>query len=393
MKFTKSQEKAINTIKQFINNPMDRVLCLSGSPGTGKSFIIKNALPSIIGKKWNYLITATTNKASSLLGGETVHSAFGITVRADYNTGKINYDYSRARDLQNTIIVIDEASMLDFELWNAIQDRAVMNCKFLLVGDKYQLPAVKGSADVFEHYDVIELTEVVRQKKADLLQEISRAKQGVIDNTINDICPCGSVKLFSYSDKKQIQDLLKTFTHEDKILTYTNNRAIEYSTALRALQGKSNDLQEGDDVMSRNYCETPNGGRNTSIHCEEELVISDIGDPREIELNGYKLSIREVNFVDKEGTYICAEDWQDYQRLVKQCAKDKDWKAYFFFKEKVLDLRTNEACTVHCSQGSTYNRVFIDLTDIKSCKAHSTKARLLYVALSRAKEEVYVYAE
>ena len=56
-----------------------------------------------------------------------------------------------------------------------------------------------------------------------------------------------------------------------------------------------------------------------------------------------------------------------------------------------MDIRSAEACTVHCSQGSTYDRVFIDLGDIMSCRQTSVKTRLLYVALSRAKKEAYIY--
>jgi ATP-dependent exoDNAse (exonuclease V) alpha subunit len=66
---------------------------------------------------------------------------------------------------------------------------------------------------------------------------------------------------------------------------------------------------------------------------------------------------------------------------------------YYFFREKMAELRDNNACTVHASQGSTYDRVYIDYKDIVKGKGQTVgnKARMLYVALSRAKEEIYIY--
>ena len=54
-------------------------------------------------------------------------------------------------------------------------------------------------------------------------------------------------------------------------------------------------------------------------------------------------------------------------------------------------LRLPHACTIHKSQGSTYENVYIDLDSFKACKDRETLARLLYVAVSRAKNHVYFH--
>ena len=61
----------------------------------------------------------------------------------------------------------------------------------------------------------------------------------------------------------------------------------------------------------------------------------------------------------------------------------------------MVDLRDFVACTVHESQGSTYNRVIIDFDDIVHGQGITvnTKTRMLYVALSRAKEEIFIYTK
>jgi ATP-dependent exoDNAse (exonuclease V) alpha subunit len=77
--------------------------------------------------------------------------------------------------------------------------------------------------------------------------------------------------------------------------------------------------------------------------------------------------------------------------ILKQLAKEKNWKDFFDVKEKVADLRPTYACTVHKSQGSTYDNVFIDLYSIGKNNKPNEVARLLYVAVTRASNNVYLY--
>ena len=74
--FTPSQERAIKEIKEFAESK-EQVLCLTGSPGTGKTFLI-NHLKNTIS---NSVVCATTNKASILLNAQTVHNLFKIRVK------------------------------------------------------------------------------------------------------------------------------------------------------------------------------------------------------------------------------------------------------------------------------------------------------------------------
>ena len=57
-------------------------------------------------------------------------------------------------------------------------------------------------------------------------------------------------------------------------------------------------------------------------------------------------------------------------------------------KNKFPDLRTRAAATVYKAQGSTHDSVFIDLDDIGKCRNDNLLARMLYVAISRARSQV-----
>lgn len=393
--FTKSQEEALEKIAQFIVDDEQIYFCLSGSPGTGKSFLIQEGIaPLIKDTKYTLQLTAMTNKAAGVIGGITIHKLLNLrmTIGSD---GVQRIDKLGACHRQNEFIIIDEASMMDKVLWDIIATHTT-DCKILLVGDKYQLPAVKLPVDVFEVFkdSSAELKEVVRQKDQDFLNIIGRAKLGVINKEFLDVIPtCDCIKKVTLVDKAQIKDLLKSFDAEkDKVLCYKNETVVSYNHGMRKLQGKTDTIITGDTVVARNYCELKVCNKTIStIGTETYHKITAISDPFVYSFDSYEIKLVSVNFNDVKGTWLCAYNWYQYNELLKLTAREKDWRNYWFLKEQILDIRTAEACTIHCSQGSTYDRVFIDMNDLRICKQIGVKTRLLYVALSRARNEVYIY--
>jgi ATP-dependent exoDNAse (exonuclease V) alpha subunit len=55
-----------------------------------------------------------------------------------------------------------------------------------------------------------------------------------------------------------------------------------------------------------------------------------------------------------------------------------------------IDLRAAYAQTINKSQGSTYDRVYIDLDDLRRCNSGDQIARMLYVGVSRARLQVFM---
>ena len=92
-----------------------------------------------------------------------------------------------------------------------------------------------------------------------------------------------------------------------------------------------------------------------------------------------------------EGSVIVPLHFSQAAALIKSYAKAKDWQTYFQLKDELCDFRPNHALTVHKSQGSTYENVFIDLSDVGKNKQASEIARLMYVAATRASKKLYLY--
>ena len=67
------------------------------------------------------------------------------------------------------------------------------------------------------------------------------------------------------------------------------------------------------------------------------------------------------------------------------------WRAFFKFREEAFaDLRPAHSSTIHRSQGSTYGHVFIDLGDVGKNRNRNEVLRLLYVALTRPRGDVFI---
>jgi len=90
------------------------------------------------------------------------------------------------------------------------------------------------------------------------------------------------------------------------------------------------------------------------------------------------------------GDFITYKDNSRLQADIAKAQADKDWPTYFRLKELYIDLRHAEALTIHKSQGSTFDTVFVDTTSLYTCRNPNERRRLLYVACSRARHTLYL---
>jgi len=178
-----NQKKAMNHILQGNN------VLITGSAGTGKSFIIHELVDFF--PKQSTFVTACTGVAASHFNGTTINYFAGIgkgDLSADYYAKKIlNNQDTLKRWRRCRLLVIDEVSMLDANLFNKLEEiaRKVRNprkcfggIQLVLCGDFFQLPPVWQSnvphiqrKFCFESFawekcelKIIELKQIFRQK-------------------------------------------------------------------------------------------------------------------------------------------------------------------------------------------------------------------------------------
>jgi hypothetical protein len=81
--------------------------------------------------------------------------------------------------------------------------------------------------------------------------------------------------------------------------------------------------------------------------------------------------------------------WRSYFKMMKSFATPKD----LYFDNRIIKKKTFDygyACSIHKSQGSSLNTVFVDMSNVMICKNLDELRQLQYVALSRTKSDVHL---
>ncbi|MBL7175228.1 MAG: ATP-dependent RecD-like DNA helicase [Desulfobacteraceae bacterium] len=152
----------------------NKVMIITGGPGTGKTTII-NAILKIFSRLGvKVLLAAPTGRAAKRMNETTGHEAKTIHRLLEYSIQKGGFQKNEEKPLDCHLLILDEASMIDtillYHLLKAIPPEAT----FILVGDVNQLPSV-GAGNVLKDIiassavPVVELNEIFRQAKESLI--------------------------------------------------------------------------------------------------------------------------------------------------------------------------------------------------------------------------------
>jgi len=415
-----SQNLACEAFQVFLKDSAQIEFLLSGFAGSGKSFLVtylvdlandEYKLLKLIAPKAappNFIYTATTNKATKVLSdmvnhpAKTIHSTLGLTVYNDYTTGKIRLvSKNECKNLNDSILIIDEASMINQELLQFIRAavKKHKNCKILYVGDSYQLPPVKeNNCPVFLTVNNISfLTDIQRQAQNSPIISFSQKYREILDNEHLPWpkIPINNKQIFHYTTGKQWKAaisaayLQKHDISELKILAWSNNRVRNYNNWLRKQLGYT-EPYEIDEKVICNSALTPHDrllAHTDSIHTIKAII------PETIHAQpGHRLTVKSHTNGDIFEVFQ-PSNWKIANQLKNAFAQDKDWHKYFEIKNSWADFRPVHAQTVHKSQGSTYTKVFIDIGDIAKNNKWYEVTRLMYVAITRASHEIHLFGK
>ena len=163
---------------------LDKVLVITGGPGTGKTTVIKAITNLYNNLGLQILLGAPTGRASKRLSEVTNHKATTIHRMLEYDWGSGGFLKDSSNPLTSDCIIIDESSMLDIYLTSSLLRAIPDNCTVIMVGDVDQLPSVgPGNVlkDIIESRSVtvVRLTQIYRQNEKSLIvQNAHRINQG-----------------------------------------------------------------------------------------------------------------------------------------------------------------------------------------------------------------------
>lgn len=167
------QRKAIETAVK------KGVLILTGGPGTGKTTTVKGIITLMKQRDLKVALAAPTGRAAKrmteLTGFEakTIHRLLEVSHKGKSG---IEFVHNSENVLDLDAVIVDEMSMVDALLFEALLDALTMGCRIIMVGDSDQLPPV-GAGNVLqdlikcEKIPVVKLERIFRQENQSMIVE------------------------------------------------------------------------------------------------------------------------------------------------------------------------------------------------------------------------------
>lgn len=177
---------AKNQVSAICSCLKEKVIVITGGPGTGKTTIINAILKIFSILKVRTLLTAPTGRAAKRMSETTGYEARTIHRLLEFSFAKGGFQKTEERPLGCDLIVVDEASMIDTVLMYHLLKAVPLSAILILVGDVNQLPSV-GAGNILK--DIIEsnavpvtwLNEIFRQaKKSQIIVNAHKINQGII---------------------------------------------------------------------------------------------------------------------------------------------------------------------------------------------------------------------
>ena len=389
IKYAHLQKKAIyESLKNGVS-------VLTGGPGTGKTTVIKALIRIFDNIGISYALCAPTGRASKRMSdatgcdAKTIHRLLDVTSAEEFSD-EAKFNKNAQNLLEEDAIIIDEASMIDVTLFNALLQAIKPGARIILIGDIDQLPSVgEGNTlnDIIAsgQFSVVCLNEIFRQasnsgivsnahkiNKGELLDFNEKyddfffvqKEESKIPEYIADLCKNRLPKKYGKGiiDQIQIISPTKKGMCGTGSLNYIMQESLnpQESNKAQLAKGQSRIFRVGDRVM-----QTKN---NYNIEFTEdkngiEIVGSGI-------FNGDVGTIKAINdnlIVDFGG------------RIVEYLPSDLD------------ELDHSYAITVHKSQGSEYPIVIIPVST--SCPYMLLTRNLIYTAITRAEKMVLIVGD
>lgn len=384
-------ENQKNAIKNCIQNG---VSLITGGPGTGKTTIIRCIMEILRADGNKVMLLAPTGRASKRLSESTKCEAKTIHrgLEVDFKNGRNTFVHNDKNPLDATAVIVDEVSMVDVMLMNALLKALRRDCKLILVGDKDQLPSV-GAGNVLD--DILKsgvifvsfLTKIFRQNEKSLIvtnaHKINEGEMPIIDNTSTD---------FFFDQKSDLSEIKRTIVEMvTKRIPNFQNTDVSKIQVLAPLKAGVCGIEN----LNRCLQQEINPPSYKKIERQVGSVIFREGDKVMQTSNNYDLEwVKRDEYLEEDGAgvfngdigYISDIDAQTGEVVVLF----EDGRECVYPRTELGQLSLAYAITIHKSQGSEFDIVVIPV--IAGTSMILTR-NLIYTAVTRAKKMVVLVGE
>ncbi len=361
-------------------------MVITGGPGTGKTTILRFVIKLVEEQGLDFELCAPTGRAakrmSEATGAEarTIHRMLGFGFEED------SFVKNEDNPIETDAIIVDEMSMVDIILMRALLRAIPKGTRLIMVGDADQLPSV-GPGNVLRDIidsstvPVIRLTDIYRQAERGMIVENAhRINRGRLPELFSDcidfrfeelysaeeiirrvvaLCSGSTNKLATNDPRRDVQVLCPM----KKGALGVQNLNVRLQQSLNPPTYKKSEHKIGEQIFRE-------GDKVMQIKNDYQLIWKRGGEEGMGVFNGDLGTIEKIDSEDQELTV----------------AFDDERHAVYEFTS-LEELTLAYAVTIHKSQGSEYPVVLMPLA---GGPPQLLTRNLLYTAVTRAREQVYI---
>ena len=373
-----------NAIKKALEN---KITIISGGPGTGKTTII-NAIVKLYIKMHdfspmevlaNIALLAPTGRASKKMSSSTGLPAMTIHRFLKWNKDTGNFGVNEYHKAQENLIIVDEMSMIDISLFDALLKGIKSNVQLIMVGDVNQLPSVGPGL---------------------ILKDL-------IESDLFAFCPLE--KIYRQSENSYIpylaleikeKELSEDFLNQKDDYNFLNCDSVHIKQMIKkiCLMSREKGLTEEDIQILAPMYKGENGIDNLNI------VLQELFNPpseRKKQINYGDVIYRENDKVlqlqNNPDNNVFNGDIGYIRQIIPKTSKSKELIIIDFegvkveyTKEDLKEIKHAYAITIHKSQGSEFSHVILPITKNYYKMLYN---KLIYTGVSRAKKSLIIIGE
>lgn len=371
----------LKAIESGVNN---NITIITGGPGTGKTTIIKAIVSIIMDSKkardTDIALLAPTGRAAKKMMETTNLPAYTIHKYLGWDKDTNTFATDEYNPNKEKYIIVDEVSMIDTLLMEALLKGTKRDIHLILVGDYYQLPSVSEGQILKDLIDsdclpVISLNKIYRQTEGSYILNLAYDIKS--KNISEDLFIKKDDYLFINSDNDNTLSYIKEVVTKAIKKGYSDMDIQVLAPMYKSINGIDSlniMLQELFNPKAKNKKEIV---FKDVVYREYDKVLQLVNDPDNNVYNG------DIGYIEE----IIVSDGK---KIPNQININYDGNIVEYTPDKFINFRHGYAISIHKAQGSEFDTVIMPITSNFKRMLYN---KLVYTGVTRAKKSLIIVGE